>query len=145
QNGAAGTQATSTDSSLERVSGSERVKRPTIIRVITLFAAIVLLPSAIWYWHAHQVAERFYPHHFFGAGGIRIETFSWYWHIARQTATSSITPVLTVIALIGLSVAPRSRYSRLFHWWLVAIVLFIVVVGYGNRHPWYHSPLVPLP
>src|SRR5207244_1344759 len=59
-----------------------------------LFAAIALLPSVAWYWHAHQIAERFYPHHFFGAGGIRLESFSWYWDIARQTATSSLTPVL---------------------------------------------------
>jgi 4-amino-4-deoxy-L-arabinose transferase-like glycosyltransferase len=110
----------------------------------TLFLAITLLPSAAWYWHAHQVAERFYPHHFFGAGGIRIESFSWYWQIARQTATSSLTPVLAIMALIGLFVAPRSKYSALFHWWLVAMVLFIIVVGYGNRHPWYQLPLVPM-
>src|SRR6266498_2792118 len=109
-----------------------------------LFLAITLLPSAAWYWHAHRVAETFYPHHFFGAGGIRIESFSWYWHIVRQTATSSLTPVLSIMAVVGLFVAPRSRYSRLFHWWLVAIVLFIVVVGYGNRHPWYQLPLVPI-
>jgi 4-amino-4-deoxy-L-arabinose transferase-like glycosyltransferase len=109
-----------------------------------LFAAIILLPSAAWYWHAHRVAETFYPHHFFGAGGIRIESFSWYWNIARQTATSSLTPVLAIMGLIGLFVATRSDYSALFHWWLVAIVLFIVVVGYGNRHPWYQLPLVPI-
>src|SRR2546430_295080 len=58
-------------------------KRPTILGVI-VFAAIALLTSAIWYWHAHQIAQKFYPHHFFGAGGIRIEAFSWYWHIAQQ-------------------------------------------------------------
>src|SRR5437667_375424 len=79
------------------------------------FAAIALLPSAIWYWHAYQIAQRFYPHHFFGAGGIRIESFSWYWHVAVQTAVSSLTPVLAIMALIGLFV-PQSRdrnYSRL--------------------------------
>jgi len=120
------------------------VKRPTIYGGIALFLAITLVPSAAWYWHAHQVAEEFYPHHFFGAGGIRIESFSWYWNIARHTATSSLTPVLAIMGLIGLFVAPRSNYSALFHWWLVAIVLFIVVVGYGNRHPWYQLPLVPV-
>ena len=51
------------------------------------FAAIALLPSVAWYWHAHQIAERYYPHHFFGAGGVRLESFSWYWDIAQQTAT----------------------------------------------------------
>jgi 4-amino-4-deoxy-L-arabinose transferase-like glycosyltransferase len=108
------------------------------------FAAIALLPSAMWYWHAHQIAERFYPHHFFGAGGIRLESFSWYWAIAQQTATSSLTPVLAVMALIGLFVAPRGKFGWLFDWWLAAMVLFVVAVGYGNRHPWYQLPLVPI-
>jgi hypothetical protein len=108
------------------------------------FAAIAILPSVAWYWHAHQIAERYYPHHFFGAGGVRLESFSWYWEIALQTATSSLTPVLAIMALIGLFVAPRGKYGCLFDWWLVAMVLFVVAVGYGNRHPWYQLPFVPI-
>jgi 4-amino-4-deoxy-L-arabinose transferase-like glycosyltransferase len=108
------------------------------------FVAITIVPSAIWYWHAYQIAQRFCPHHFFGAGGIRIEGFSWYWHVGWQTAVSSLTPVLAIMALIGLLIAPRSKYSRLFHWWLVAVVLFIIAVGYGNRHRWYQLPMVPI-
>ena len=111
-----------------------------------LFAAITLLPSAAWYWHAHRVAERFYPHHLFGAGGMRIESLSWYLDIARQTATSSLTPVLVIMALSGLFV-PQSRDRRcscLFHWWLAAVLLFVIIVGYGNRHRWYQLPLVPI-
>ncbi|HWH90947.1 MAG TPA: glycosyltransferase family 39 protein, partial [Candidatus Binatia bacterium] len=97
-------------------------KRPTIYGG-ALFFAIALLPSAIWYWHAHQIAQQYYPHHFFGAGGIQIESFSWYWHIAQQTFVSSLTPLLSVMAFVGLFV-PHSRdrrYSRLFHWWLAAM------------------------
>ncbi len=111
---------------------------------LLIFAAIAILPSAAWYWHAYQIAERFYPHHFFGAGGVRLESFSWYWEIARQTVTSSLTPVLAVLALIGLFVAPRGKFGSLFDWWLAAMVLFVVVVGYGNRHPWYQLTLVPI-
>ena len=111
---------------------------------LLLFAAITLLPSAIWYWHAYQIAEKFYPHHFFGAGGIRIENFSWYSEIAWRTATSGLTPILSIMAVIGLFVAPRDKANRLFHWWLAAMVVFIVVAGYGNRHPWYQLPLVPI-
>jgi 4-amino-4-deoxy-L-arabinose transferase-like glycosyltransferase len=110
------------------------------------FALVALLPSAIWYWHAYQIAEKFYPHHFFGAGGIRVESFAWYWHIAQQTLVFGLTPALALMALIGLFV-PQSRdrrYSRLFHWWLVAMVLFVIVLGYGNRHRWYQLPLVPI-
>jgi hypothetical protein len=111
---------------------------------LLLFAAIALLPSAIWYWHAYQTAKKFYPHHFFGAGGIRIESFSSYSHIARETLTSSLTPLLSLMALIGLLVAPRMKYSRFFHWWLAAMVPFVIVLGYGNRHLWYQLPLVPI-
>src|SRR3954469_25374244 len=55
---------------------------------LLLFIAIAILPSVVWYWHARQIAERFYPYHFFGAGGVRLESFSWYWDIAQQIATS---------------------------------------------------------
>ena len=111
---------------------------------LAVFTAIALLPSAIWYWHAHQIAQQFFPHHFFGAGGIRIESFSFYWQIAQRTLISSLNPLLSLMALIGLLVAPRSKYSRFFYWWLVAMVLFVIVLGYGNRHLWYQLPLVPI-
>ena len=111
---------------------------------VAAFAAIVILPAVAWYWHAHQIAERYYPHHFFGAGGVRLESFSWYWDVAQQTATSSLTPLLAIMALSGLLVARRGKYGGLFDWWLVAMVLFVVAVGYGNRHPWYQLPLVPI-
>src|SRR5437667_9387560 len=111
---------------------------------LLLFIAITLLPSVVWYWHARQIAKRFYPYHFFGAGGVRLESFSWYWDIAQQTVTSSLTPILAILALIGLFVAPRGRFGCFFDWWLAAMVLFVLAVGYGNRHPWYQLPLVPI-
>ena len=50
------------------------------------------------------------------------------------------------MAFAGLFVPlPRDRrYARLFHWWLATMILFIVIVGYGNRHRWYQLPLVPI-
>src|SRR5437660_4604120 len=116
------------------------VKQPSL----WLFATITILPSIAWYWHAHQISEKFYPHHFFGAGGIRIENLSWYWRNVRLTGISSFTPVLSILATLGLFVAPRGKYTRILHCWLAAMVLFIIVVGYGNRHQWYQLPLVPI-
>jgi 4-amino-4-deoxy-L-arabinose transferase-like glycosyltransferase len=108
------------------------------------FAAVALIPSAIWYWHAYRIAERFYPHHFFGAGGFRIMGVGWYWEIVRLTVFSSLTLTLFALAVFGGLIAPRGRHTRLFHWWLGAMLLFIVVAGYGNRHQWYQLPLVPI-
>jgi 4-amino-4-deoxy-L-arabinose transferase-like glycosyltransferase len=109
-----------------------------------LFALITLVPSAIWYWHAHRIAETFYPYHFFGGGGFRIMDGAWYWKIAKQTALSSLTPMLFTLAALGPFVAPRGKYTRIFHWWLAAMAVFIFAVGWGNRHQWYQLPLVPI-
>src|ERR1043166_1305747 len=59
-----------------------------------LFTGIALVPSALWYWHAYQVSLNFYPHHFFGAGGVRIMSVAWYLKIAREIITSELTPLL---------------------------------------------------
>jgi 4-amino-4-deoxy-L-arabinose transferase-like glycosyltransferase len=109
-----------------------------------LFAAVTLVPSALWYWHAYRIAERFYPHHFFGAGGFQIMSFAWSWHIVRQTAFSSLTLALFALAIFGAMIGPRGKYARLFHWWFAAMLVFVVVAGYGNRHQWYQLPLVPI-
>jgi hypothetical protein len=112
--------------------------------IVWLFGAMTLLPSAFWYWHAEQIAQRFYPHHFFGAGGFTIEALSWYWRIAKQTALSSLTPVLTLLGMAGAIVAPHGKYRRAFHWWAAAMVVFVVAAGWGNRHQWYQLPFVPI-
>jgi 4-amino-4-deoxy-L-arabinose transferase-like glycosyltransferase len=108
------------------------------------FAAVALVPSALWYWHAYRIAAHFYPHHFFGAGGFRIMGLAWYWEIIRQTVFSSLTLALSALALLGALAVPRGKYTRLFHWWLAAMLLFIFLAGYGNRHQWYQLPLVPI-
>jgi hypothetical protein len=108
------------------------------------FAAVALIPSALWYWHAYRIAAEFYPHHFFGAGGFRIMSLAWYWEIVRQTVFSSLTLALFALAFLGVLAVPRGKYSHLFHWWLAVMLLFIILVGYGNRHQWYQLPLVPI-
>src|SRR5260370_24023634 len=50
---------------------------------LALFPAIILLPPAIWYWHAPQIAGRFYSPHFFWGGRVRLASLGWELHIAR--------------------------------------------------------------
>jgi len=110
-----------------------------------LFAVIALLPSALWYGHAYQISLQFYPHHFFGAGGVKIMSLAWYLRIAKEIVTWTLTPFLFVLGGIGAITTTRSASrGRMFNWWLAAMILFIVIVGYGNRHPWYQLPLIPI-
>jgi 4-amino-4-deoxy-L-arabinose transferase-like glycosyltransferase len=138
------------DGPFGQIQGSDRpTPRDLLKRLITswelwVFALIALVPSALWYWHAHRIAETYYPHHFFGGGGFRIMNAAWYGKIAEQTVRSSLTPLLFVLAVVGALVAPRGKYTRTFHWWFVAMIVFIFFVGWGNRHQWYQLPLVPI-
>ncbi|HEY6070570.1 MAG TPA: hypothetical protein VIU85_04275, partial [Chthoniobacterales bacterium] len=109
-----------------------------------IFVAIALLPSALWYGHAYQIAQQFYPHHFFGAGGVKIMSLAWYWDIAKQIPTLELTPILFLFGAFGVWQTRSTAAARPIQWWLAAMILFIVVVGFGNRHPWYRLPLVPI-
>lgn len=111
---------------------------------LALFAAITLLPAAIWYWHAYQISAAYYPHHFFGAGGIKIMPLAWYWQIAKEIPSLTLTPVAFVLTIVGLYLARSKSEARPFYWWLAAMILSVIVIGYGNRHPWYRLPLVPI-
>jgi 4-amino-4-deoxy-L-arabinose transferase-like glycosyltransferase len=109
-----------------------------------LFGAIGLLPAAIWYSYAYWISLKFYPHHFFGAGGVRIMPLEWYLNIVKEIPTSELTPFLFGLGALGLFVARSKAAARPFYWWLAAMILFLIVVGYGNRHPWYRLTLVPV-
>ena len=111
---------------------------------IWAFAAIVILPSATWYWHAYQISKTYYPYHFFGGGGFRIMGPLWYWAIAKETLLSSVTPVLFALSVLGAFVPVLTKQKWAFHWWLAAMVAFVFFAGWGNRHQWYQLPLVPI-
>jgi 4-amino-4-deoxy-L-arabinose transferase-like glycosyltransferase len=111
---------------------------------LTTFVAVTILPSAIWYWHAYEISVQFYPHHFFGAGGVKIMSLPWYLKIGKEIVTSELTPILCMLGTAGLLLTRSTSRALSFHWWLAAMILFIVVVGYGNRHPWYRLPFVPI-
>jgi len=123
-------------------SAQGRLRPP--LQSLALFAVVVLLPALLWYWHAYSIAQNFYPHHFFGGGGLRLETAGAYERIAAFTTTASLTPILVVLASAGLFLTRSSIAARPFRWWLCAMLLFIIVAGKGNRHPWYQLPLVPV-
>ena len=108
------------------------------------FAAIALLPSVFWYGHAYQIALQFYPHHFFGAGGVQIMSAAWYLKISKEIVTSTLTPIIFALGCVGILAARSIARARMFQWWLAAMILFIVIVGYGNRHQWYQLPLIPI-
>jgi hypothetical protein len=46
--------------------------------------------------------------------------------------------------LVGIVLPTPVKFRRVFHWWLLAIILWVFLAGRGNRHQWYQLPLVPV-
>jgi hypothetical protein len=108
------------------------------------FAALSLLFPLAWYVHAYLLSKSHFPYHFFGDGGITIEGLDWYLGILHRTATASLTPIVFAAMLVGGIATLHTACSRVFHWWLLAILFFTIMAGWGNRHEWYQLPLVPV-
>src|SRR5438105_4203995 len=69
---------------------------------------------------------------------------AWYLKISKEIVTSTLPPVIFVLGCVGILAARSIARARMFQWWLAAMILFIVIVGYGNRHQWYQLPLIPI-
>lgn len=113
-------------------------------RELWIFAGLSLALPLAWYCHAYLVSISHYPHHMFGSGGIAIESFGWYLSVVHEVAASGLTPIVSAVMVIGIFLPLQAKFGRLFHWWLLAILLFLFVAGQGHRHPWYLLPIVPV-
>jgi hypothetical protein len=113
-------------------------------RELWVFAALSLIFPLVWYSHAYLTSISHPPHHMFGSGGMTIEGLAWYGKILHQVMTSSLTPIVFAAMAVGITLPPRAKFGRVFHWWLVAILLFVFLTGWGHRHQWYHLPIVPV-
>jgi len=120
------------------------------------FGALALLPSALWYGHAYQIALQFYPHHFFGAGGVQIMSAAWYLKIVKEIVTSTLTPFVFVLGSVGVLVTkPALSVSRMGRSRGRGTLRECSLVARGNdfvhrhrwlrnRHQWYQLPLIPI-
>jgi hypothetical protein len=109
-----------------------------------LFAFLSIIVPAAWYAHAYLITLTYPPHQFMGSDGLRVEELHFYTSVGRRLVGSSLTPVVAIGMLVGLFLPLPTKYGRMFYWWLVALCFFIVIAGFGNRHPWYQLPVVPV-
>jgi hypothetical protein len=112
-----------------------------------LFATI---PALLYYWHAHHNIG---PHYFTVGVGFGGQMWFSPSHFMRPASYSlmlsrlqkeHLTAVGLVLLVIGALCRPRRFYVHLFHWWLFAVILYMIVVSGGNlRQNYYQLPLLP--
>jgi 4-amino-4-deoxy-L-arabinose transferase-like glycosyltransferase len=114
-------------------------------RDLLALAALAVSGPLAWYTHAYRISLTYPPYHFFGTGVLELAEVGWYVEIVHRLATSSLTPLVSAAMLVGLVVPARTASAWVFHWWLLALLMFIVLAGWGNHeHDWYQLPLVPV-
>ena len=113
--------------------------------------ALAFLPPLAWYGYAYQLSVAFPPHYFFWQDGIHIASLDAYLRILYSTVTTGVTPFVAAAMVAGLFLPDPSpaaggdrNYGRLFHWWLLTLVLYVVVAGANNAHPWSQAAIVPI-
>ena len=122
-------------------------KRLLMRRELWGFAAIALIPPLLWYYHSYIVSTMSFSASLFWqpSGLARTSGLSSYIIIVKRVATSGITLPVSLLMLAGILLRRPAKFGYVFHWWLVAIILFILFAGEGNRrHAWYQLPVVPV-
>ncbi len=111
--------------------------------------ALAFLPPLVWYGYAYQLSVAYSPYYFFWQGGIA--SLDAYLRTLYSTAITGVTPFITAAILTGLflpdpspATDPARNFGRLFHWWLLPLILYVVVAGESNAHPLAQAAIVPI-
>jgi hypothetical protein len=113
-----------------------------------LFAVLALLPPAAWYYHAHTVLAQYATVGIWDVGSGKwanaqiLLNKELYIMLFYRLATVVFTPLGLILFIYGLSLRTK---AYLFHIWLLAVLIYFLVVAYGNfAHDYYQRPLVPV-
>jgi 4-amino-4-deoxy-L-arabinose transferase-like glycosyltransferase len=116
-----------------------------------LFAALTLAPAALWYWHAHALGVTY--GNTFGVIGRGYSKFThpdlliapaFYTRLAWRITVYLLTPIGSLLFLIGLMRRPRQPAAWIMHVWLLACALYVAAVAEGHHQMiHYQLPLLP--
>ncbi|MFQ5600017.1 MAG: ArnT family glycosyltransferase, partial [Candidatus Krumholzibacteriia bacterium] len=129
-----------------------RGKRCLLEWRLWLLAALVLLPVWGWYAHAHRIYETSgltFGIWDFGTGkwgdARPLWTLKFYNDVFfKSIAERHLTYGGFIPFVLGVVLARGKREMRPFGWWLLAVVVYILVVARGNQvHEYYQLPFIP--
>lgn len=116
---------------------------------VWVFGVLVLAPVALWYYHAHQLFRTSgltFGIWAYGAdkwGNWELVSSFDYWNniLFKRITERNLTWVGFGLMIIGMLFPRRSARERVFDFWILAIVIYFVVVGQGNAaHEYYQLP-----
>ncbi len=117
------------------------------------FAALTLGATVLWYRHGFDLFEQ--THLTYGIwnrygyakwGNLDVLADpAFYTLVLDRLWGVVLTPVGFVLTIAGAVMPVRDRRERVFHVWLLALVVFVLIAAEGNRvHKHYQLPFVPV-
>lgn len=122
-----------------------------------LFAALALIPPILWYYHAHLLFLQY--GNTFGIWTLT-DTEGWnakwgsldiwfnsafYNNYLLRLSGIVLTPVGFTLFILGVFQKVRSKREYVFHFWLLSVLIYFLVLARGNWiHDYYQLPLVPV-
>ncbi len=111
-----------------------------------LFLAAVLLPPALWYWHAHglflQTGLTFgiWNHYGYDKWAGAGADLGYWWLMARRLATGVLTPLGLALALLAAwHWRADGRRSAVTWAWVGGLLAYLALVPEGNRRLEYYQ------
>jgi hypothetical protein len=115
-----------------------------------IYGVLVLVPVVLWYYHAHQLySQSGLTFHIWDYGTEKWGNWSFalsfqYWSgLLVRLYQLHFAYYAIPLLLIGLVLKRRQRVERLIDFWMLAILVYLIVVPHGNIwHEYYQLPLM---
>lgn len=120
-------------------------------KMLWLYAFLVIFPSVLWYYHAHQLYVQY--GHTFGIWGFGKDkwgnfelllTLKFYNDVFfKSIAERHFTYFGFIPFLLGLFEPRNNSRERVFDFWLLSVIIYFLIVTRGNQiHEYYQLPFV---
>jgi 4-amino-4-deoxy-L-arabinose transferase-like glycosyltransferase len=110
-----------------------------------LFAFLTLAPATLWYFHAAEITQSYYPNiPFLGHPDWFFVLLppEQYLSIILEGTIWCVTPGIFLLALTAFLLPGVKACRWFFVWWCAGMALLIVVDGHDYLlHPWYQLPI----
>ena len=88
------------------------------------------IPSAAW---------------LFNKDNIRYKGAFLHWIIGERLGREILTVGGFFLTTLGAFLKPQKGQTYFFHWWLLSVILYVVILASGNvEHDYYQIPLIPI-